>query len=434
MLLLLTVVYAFNFLDRNVLGLLTENIKADLQLSDTQMGLLTGIAFALFYSTLGIPIARWADRGNRIFIISVTTALWSAMVIYCGMAVGYVQLLLARVGVSVGEAGCMPPAQSLIADHYSRSERPRAMSYYMIGGPISIIVGYGLSGWINEFYNWRVAFFSIGVPGIALALLVALVLREPRVTAPAARIRTARDQQVTDYAGVAHALWRQVAYRHLLVSYTLISFFSLGMAQWSPAFLMRTHGIQTGELGSWFAFIFGVGGSLGAYLGGVWAARYAPRDERLQLRAMAVSLGFIIPLYLGIYLLPNIYAAFGLMMIGAVVYCAMFGPLFAMIQGVVAPQMRAMSVAVVLLFANLIGMGLGPLAVGIISDALRPAFGIESLRIALLIWTPGFLWAAFHLMRASRHVQRDIAASQAANDGMTPTGDDLVQFADVRQS
>ena len=135
MLAILTVVYAFNFTDRNVLGLLMQAIKTDLNLSDTQMGFLSGIAFALFYSTLGIPIARWADRGNRISIISITVGLWSSMVVYCGMAATYVQLLLARIGVAVGEAGCVPPAQSLIADYYSRSERPRAMSYYMLGGP-----------------------------------------------------------------------------------------------------------------------------------------------------------------------------------------------------------------------------------------------------------------------------------------------------------
>src|SRR5688500_18999239 len=177
----LLVVLASNYVDRLALGLLLQDIKVDLSLSDTQLGLLSGIAFALFYSVMGIPIARWADRGNRVLIISATASLWSVMVALCGFAGSFIQLLLIRIGIAVGEAGCIPPAHSLIADHFSRAERPRAVSIYMLGTPISIIIGYFLAGWLNELYGWRATFVILGLPGVAIAALAWLTLREPRL-------------------------------------------------------------------------------------------------------------------------------------------------------------------------------------------------------------------------------------------------------------
>jgi MFS transporter, Spinster family, sphingosine-1-phosphate transporter len=411
---LLTVVYAFNFLDRNVLAMVMQAIKLDLDLSDTQLGFMSGIAFALFYATLGIPIARWADRGNRIAIISFTTALWSAMVIFCGMANSFVQMLIARVGVAIGEAGCVPPAQSLIGDYYSRQERPRAMSIYMIGMPLSVVLGFAVAGWINEWYGWRVTFFAVGLPGILLTLVVMLSLHEPRnrgkttIAAPS----VGKTQESTWL--VFSTLWRQPSYRHLLLGYTVVNLFSYGIAQWTPAFLIRTHHIETGELGSWYALIWGVGGAAGTYLGGYWASRHAVSNERLQLRVMAaVLLGFV-PLYLGIYLTSSLYTAFALMMLSALIYCSMNGPLFAMLQELVAPRMRATSVAIVLFFSNLIGLGLGPMAVGVMSDVLAPLYGEDSLKVSLLMWTPGYLWAAYHLLRAGKSVQADIATVHSA--------------------
>lgn len=411
MLTILTIVYAFNFMDRNVLAILMQSIKMDLQLTDSQIGVLTGIAFAFFYSTLGIPLARWADFGNRITIISITVALWSVMVIYCGLATTYLQMLLARVGVAVGEAGCVPPAQSLISDYYSRDERPRAMSHYMLGVPLSVIVGLVMGGWINELYGWRMAFFTIGVPGILLAIIVRFSLREPRLNNLLPRTAQ-REATVPTYGKVFRTLWRQLAYRHLAIGFTLIYLFSFGISQWTPAFLIRTFHIETGELGLWYAFIWGVGGLVGTYLGGYCAGRYAAKNERLQLRVMAGVLFGFIPLYIGIYLSASIYVAFFLMLIAAFMFTSIFGPIFAMIQGIVAPDMRAMSVAILLLFANLVGMGLGPIAVGVMSDLLKPVFGDDALRFALLMWTPGYLWAIFHLMRAEKYVQAEVAISR----------------------
>jgi MFS family permease len=413
MLALLAVVYAFHFVDRGIVTLLIEDIKTDLRLSDTQVGLLTGMAFALFYSTLGIPIARWADRGNRITIISLATALWSAMVVCCGLAGTYLQLLLARVGAAVGEAGCVPPSQSLIADYYERKERARAMSLYILGGQASMILTSAAAGWLNQLYGWRVAFLVLGAPGLLLALLVRLCLHEPRLSVSAARLEHRVPVEPAGYLAVLKVLWRQRAYRHLTAALTIITLFGFGIGQWTPPLLIRAYGIDTAELGLWYGLIWGVGGMLGTYAGGHLVSRYIADDERLQLKVMAASLAAFIPLYLGIYLVHSISVVFALMSVGALLLTGMYGPLFALIQQVVGPNMRAMAIAVVLLLSNLIGMGLGPVAVGAMSDYLAPRLADESLRIALVIWTPGYLWGVFHLLRARRYVRDEIESSRA---------------------
>jgi MFS transporter, Spinster family, sphingosine-1-phosphate transporter len=416
MLNLLTLVYAFNFLDRNVLMLLLEEIKRDLVLSDTQLGLLSGMAFALFYSTLGIPIARWADRGNRITIISITSGLWSVLVIYCGMATSYLQLLLARVGVAVGEAGCVPPAQSLISDHFSRDERASAMSYYMLGVPLSTVLSFGIAGWINEWYGWRMAFIAVGVPGVLLTVLVKFSLREPRLDREKETTAQAEAPANASYFSIFRALWSQAAYRYLVVGFTLLYLFSFGIAQWMPSYLIRKHHIDTGELGTYYAFIWGFGGMIGTYIGGRLANQYARNNERLQLKAMAVVLVAFIPLYLGIYLSDSKRVVFTLMAISAPLFMSIFGPMYAMIQEVVAANMRAMSVAIVLFFSNLLGIGLGPVLVGMMSDLLRPVYGDLSLQVALLVWTPGYLWAAFNLMQARKSIESDIATARSIDE------------------
>jgi MFS family permease len=408
---LLLLILAFNYVDRLTLGLLLQEIKFDLDLSDTQLGLLSGIAFALFYSLMGVPIARWADRGNRVTIISVTTGLWCVAVAACGAATSFLQLLLIRTGVAVGEAGCIPPAHSLIADHFSRAERPRAVARYMMGAPLSAIIGYFMAGWLNELYGWRATFVILGLPGIGLAALAWLTLREPRKLAapsvPASQAPT-RSPMPAGMREVCVALWANRTYRHLLFCFSAVSFFSYGIVKWQPAFFIRSHGLQTGELGTWLAVIYGLGGIVGMYCGGEWASRRAAQDERLQLRALSVAyviFGFVSVLA---YLAPNRYLAFAWMTVAAIGGATTSGPLFATIQALVPQRMRATSIAILYLFANLIGMGLGPLAVGFLSDVLQPRFGAESLRYALLMFCPGYLWGAFHAWRGSQTVTADL--------------------------
>jgi MFS transporter, Spinster family, sphingosine-1-phosphate transporter len=401
-------ILAFNFVDRLALGIVLEDIKADLELTDTQLGFLTGIAFALFYAVMGIPIARWADRGNRVTIITVTTALWSAMVALCAAAGSFAQLLLIRVGVAVGEAGCLPPAQSLISDYFTRAERPRAVGIYTMGAPLSLFFGYFAAGWLNESYGWRATFVILGMPGVALAAVAWLTLREPRCrTAPS--VPPAAQTSVTE---VLSTLWANTTFRRLLLCISVSNFFMYGILQWLPSFFIRSYGLSTGEIGSGFALSLGLSGVLGNYWGGMLASRYAADNERLQLRVMAVLWGSSALLFACVYLVPSSYLALFFLGLGGMALTFTNGPLFAMIQTLVTPRMRAMAVAIVQLFANLIGLGLGPLAAGALSDALRPLFGDESLRYALIALCPGYLLCVWLAWRASQSVMADLAAAR----------------------
>jgi predicted MFS family arabinose efflux permease len=406
----LMAILAFNLMDGLTLGLLLQSIKLSLSLSDTQLGLLSGVAFAFFYSIMGIPLARWADRGNRVTIIALTTALWSVALLLCGIAANFTQLLSVRVLVAVGEAGCMPVASSLMGDYFTREERPRAMSRYMMAAPLSCVVGFFLAGWLNECYGWRATFALLGLPGLLLAVIAWFTLREPRLVGtrpPDVDTRTSAAQPPLREIG--KTLWRNATFRHLLLSYVVMTFCGNGTTQWLSTFFVRSYGIGTGELGTWFAVIYGTGGAIGVYCGGELAARYAANDERLQIKTMVwmfAALGVSTPL---IFLPWHRYFAFAIIWINSICTAVTTGPLFAVIQTLVRERMRAQAVALLFLFSNLIGMGLGPLAVGGMSDLWHPRAGEQSLRYALLAMSPAFFWIAWHLWRASRTVTADIA-------------------------
>jgi MFS family permease len=407
-------ILAFNSVDRLALGVVLEDLKTELALSDTQLGFMSGIAFTVFYAVMGIPIARWADRGDRVRIIAVTTALWSGAVALCGMAASFAQLLLIRVGVAVGEAGCTPPALSLIADNFDRMERPRAVARYLLGGPLALVIGYFVAGWLNELYGWRVTFVAIGLPGLVLAALAHFSLKEPR-RSHSVPGRVAPAAVTPPFAQVVVTLWANRAFRHLLFCFSVWYFFGYGLLQWQPTFFIRTHGLETGELGTWFALVYGICGALGIYAGGEWISRHAAGDERLQLNICALGFALSAAFTAGAYLAPNHYWAFAMLALAGLSSLAQ-APIIATMQTLVPPRMRALSMALVYLFANLVGMGLGPLAAGALSDALRPVFADESLRYALLMLCPGYGWAAWHLWRAGRTVARDVARAQAEDD------------------
>jgi len=413
----LLVIYAFNSAERLALGMVLQNIKLEFHLNDTQLGLLSGIAFALFYSLMGIPIARWADRGNRVTIISVTTLLWGIAVAACGVAANFAQLLLIRVGVAVGEAGCLPPANSLLADYFNRAARPRAVAIFMLGSPLSMVIGYFVAGWLNQLYGWRMTFILLGLPALALSALVWLTLREPR-RLPASSVadgllageRPASFEPRQSFRDVWVALWTNITFRRLWFCFSVTYFFSYGLYQWQPTFFMRSYGLASTEVGSWFALIYGLGGLAGTYLGGALASRYAANNEALQLRFTAVVFAAFGAVMAGVYLSPNKYIALALTAGAAVGGHMTTGPLFGVIQTVVPERMRAMSIALIYLFANLVGLGLGPFAVGTLSDLFHPWAGAESLRYALLCLCPGFLWGSYYLWLGSRTVIRDVEA------------------------
>ncbi len=411
--------YAFNFLDRQVLSVALETIKTELALSDTQLGLLTGLVFAIFYSVAGIPIARWADRGHRPTIISMALGLLSVTVALCGAAGNFVQLLLARVGVGVGEAGIVPPAHSLIASYFDRSERLRAMSIFLLGGPLSVGIGYLAGGWLIEFFGWRAAFLVVATPGLILTVLMRLTVREPRRAANVGPIDRA-EQHLAEQQGhgaviakpsareVLGVLWGQRTFRHLLFAFTVLYLFGWGLVQWLPAFFIRIHGMATGEVGTWMAINWGIGGALGTFAGGYLTNRSTANAERRQLRIMALVISLWVPINGVALLLPDKHLALGLMFLGAVVNALGTTPTFALIQSLVPENMRATAVAIVFLLANLIGLGLGPLVVGALSDGFAGKYGMSSLRIALLACTPGYAWVAAHFYRAGDTVMAEL--------------------------
>jgi MFS transporter, Spinster family, sphingosine-1-phosphate transporter len=411
---LLTVIAAFNYTDRFALGIALQNIKLDLHLSDSELGFLSGIAFALFYSVMGIPIGRWADRGDRIGIISLTAAIWSIAVALCGAAATFTQLMLIRVVVGVGEAGCVPPSLSLISDHFTRPARPRAVSIFMQGISASLAIGYIAAGWLNQLYGWRAMFVMIGLPGLGLAALARLTVADRR-TPESQFIRMAgKDDSLKT---VLVKIWSSPSFRHLLASCAVNWFFSYGTLQWTPSFFVRSFGLKTGPLGTWFAVVVGLGCAAGTYFGGEWATRRAISNERRQLIAMAIVTCASGICMMCVYLpvtAPHAYSAFAWLGLANLFANAVNGPQFAVFQSLVPERMRATSIAIVYLFANLVGLGLGPWAAGALSDALGGWFGHQSLRYAMLVLCPGFVWSAWHLWAASKTVMREVEALQAA--------------------
>jgi predicted MFS family arabinose efflux permease len=411
-----TAVYTLNLLDRGLMSLLLQPIKQDLQLSDTQLGFLTGIAFGLFYATLGLPVARWADRGNRVTITSIAIGLWGLTVMACMFVTSYAQLVLARIAAAVGESGCKPPTYSLVGDYFpGPTERPRAIAVYMLAGPLASILSFMLGGWLNERYGWRHTFFLMGIPALLLAVVVKMTVVEPR-----ARQASTHDSHraLPRMADVLRALWCQRSTRHLIIALILLFTMGMGLAPWYAAFMMRSHGMGTAELGTWLGLIFGLGGVAGVSLGGYVTSRWFAHDEGDQMRMSAAMVAAVVPFFVAFLLLPQKHQAL-LALIPLVIVCTFYlGPTYALMQRLVADEMRATTLAVVMLLANLIGMGAGPQIVGILSDLLAPVAGTESLRYAMVTMSFVALWAAYHFWQVGLTVKADLAAITTC--GRTP--------------
>ena len=411
---MLTITSAFIFLDRGLFSLALEPIKQEFELSDSQLGLMGGFAFTSFYALAGMPIALWADRGNRNYVISITVGLWSLMMVMSGIVGTFLHLILVRVGVAVGEAGCAPPAQSLISDYFNRAERPRAMSIYWMCVPLSIILSYLGGGFIIEQYGWRSTFMMVGIPGICLALVVRLSLREPRLQrqkGPSYKINVASNDSVCSIPlnVVLKTLIAKHSFRHLLLAYCISSFFGTGITIWLPAFFMRTYNMGAGELGVWFGLAWGVAGLFATLFGGFLATRYAPENETLQMRGIALIFCLATVFHTLCYSVSDQYVALVFVsLVTGFLFPMTAAPAYAAIQSLVETRMRAVGIAFIFMLSNLIGMGLGPLAVGIVSDMISPIYDQESLRITLMLFSPGYLWGAYHAWRASYSIEDDI--------------------------
>lgn len=408
---LLTATYFFSYMDRQILAILLEDIKADLLLTDTQLGLLSGFAFAIFYATLGIPVAALADRMNRVNIISIALALWSAMTAACGLANNFIQLLAARIGVGIGEAGSSPPSHSIIADLYPAEKRALALSIYSLGVTLGAAAGQIFGGNLTYFFDWRTAFIAIGLPGVALAIIVKIFATEPMRRAEPGAVESDETPSVwegfrTIFANRA-AVW-------LVAGVTLTSMIGYALTGWTPAYLIRSFGLNTLQVGNIVAPLLAIAG-VASGLGSGWLAnrlseRYGMQAQPLMVAALkTIALPFLILFYV----VESAWLAVGIYFIAVLFQSCYLGPTFAMIQTLAPLKMRAVWAAVTLLIINLIGLGIGPTMVGVLSDIFAESYGDQSLRQALLVIASFTPVAIFCYWRASVALRR-LAAEKAA--------------------
>lgn len=352
--------YTFNFLDRVVVGVLQEPLRNEFSLSDFQLGLLGGPAFAILYTVTGIPIARWADRGNRVFIVSLAIGVWSAMTAVTGLAASYLHLLLARIGVSIGEAGCSPPSQSLISDYFPPERRGTAFSIFALGVPMGNLLAAVGASWIAFNYGWRVTFGVLGVAGILLSLLIRLTVREPQRTTPpkaAGRLIPA-----------ARYLFGKPAYRFVVAGTVFAALGGFSLGQYLTSYFVRVHELNLAAAGLSVGMVTGVGAGIGTFSGGVLADRLMKRFPTAQswLPGIGVALG--VPLYLTGLFADGPRTAMIFLMAAVVCHFCYLGPMFDINQSIAPPRMRSTAVAILLLFVSLLGLALGPPILGALSD------------------------------------------------------------------
>ena len=409
---MLVVVYVFNFIDRQILNILAPLIKADLGISNTQIGLLTGLAFGLFYATLGIPIARLADKYSRVNIISICLAIWSLMTALSGVAQNFWQLLIARIGVGIGEAGGSPPSHSLIADYFPVSERATALGIYALGIPVGVLFGNLAGGWMAEFFGWRWALLLVGVPGILLAIVLKMTVKEP--PRGHSEARTQKQEQIP-FSVVLKTMLGFKAFRQISLGAGTQAFVGYGSIAFMPLFLMETHGMSPGEVGTALGLIIGIAGGAGTFLGGYMADRLGLKDVRWYMWIPAYGFLIAVPTSLAIYYFENIYLILALYVIPAFTSNLYTGPTFGMTQSLAPLAMRASASALLLFIINIIGLVLGPTTVGWLSDTFRESFSMDdslSLRWALAVCSLVYLLSFIHYWLAARHLKTDLATSR----------------------
>lgn len=413
---LLFFVYVLNFVDRQIMVVLMEPLRMEFGFSDKQLGLLGGLAFALLYSTLGIPIARLADRSNRVNIISISIFVWSLATALTGLARNFTQLLIARVAVGIGEAGCSPPAYSILADYFSKEKRTTAFSIYSMGIYGGVFIGYLVGALVAEYYGWRAAFWVLGVPGILLAIVVKVTLREPvRGGAESRNVHV----DVPPIRQVLSGLVSKSCFRHLAIAAALHAFVGYGVNGFHPAFLIRTHQFSVAEVGMILSLVSAVAGIGGTWLGGYLADRFSNRrnDVRWQLWVPAIATLINVPIALMAYLSPDRNAVVGFLFFSLVFGVMYLGPTFATLQRLVTARERALGAALLLLVINLVGLGLGPFLVGFVSDFLNQMFidagmigsqaKAQGLQMALVVMVCVNIWSFIHYMIAARTLQSD---------------------------
>jgi MFS family permease len=409
-------VYVLNFVDRQILTILMEPIRKEFNFSDMQLGLLGGLAFAVLYSTLGIPIARLADRKNRVTIISISLFVWSLFTVLTGRAQSFVQLLFARIAVGIGEAGCTPPAYSILGDYFEKKRRTTAVAIYSMGIYGGVFVGYLVGALVAQKYGWRTAFYVVGLPGIVLAVVVKLTLREPPrgfADGVATAVETPPVRDVVGRLLVKPTFW------HLALASSLHAFVGYGVNGFHPSFLIRSHELSVAEAGVVLSVVSAVSGIGGTWFGGYLADRYTNKrnDVRWQMWMPGIATLLNVPAAIIAYSSPDRNVVIGALFVSLVLGVMYLGPSYATMQRLVGVRERALGSSLLLLMVNLIGLGLGPLLVGLVSDVLNNYFlagGMaptlaksEGLRWALTIMVCINVWSFVHYMIAAKTLDRD---------------------------
>ena len=403
----LTVVYVFNFVDRQILAILLPSIRDEFLVNDSVLGFLAGTAFAIFYATLGVPIALLADRWNRRNLIAIALTIWSGMTALSGMVANIWQLSLARVGVGIGEAGCSPPAHSMISDLYPPEQRSTAMGFYTLGISTGIMLAYLAGGWVVQNIGWRAAFFIVGVPGLLLAVVVRFTLTEPTRGASESRHDSGAHPPVLT---VFRFLLARRSFVHMAVAAGLSAFTGYAVISFFPSFLDRSFDMEPVAIGIWLGWILGIAGGIGFFGGGFLAdhiGRSKRRDALWLIAAMMLVTGAF---DVAVFLAPSAAWTLMIFIVPAATSNIYLAPVLAQTQSLVGLRMRGVASALMLLILNMIGLGLGPLAVGYVSDLLAPRFADESMRYSLLIICAVLLpWAAWHYYLAGKSIDADLA-------------------------
>lgn len=402
----LLLVNILNLVDRQLPFILVESIRADLHLTDAQIGLMAGVAFAVVYSFAGLPLARMADKHSPRTVLSLSLVFWSLMTAAGGLAQSFLHLVLARAGVAAGEAGSTPAAHALIARVFPSKKRAMVLAVFSLGVPIGSTLGLVLGGIINDLANWRVAFFLVGLPGVLAAIFAWYILPEP----PA---RTKEDHP--PFWPMVGALFALPSFRHMAAGSALFAVGSYAMSVFAPAFLMRTHELSTVQAGFGIGIAFGVGGLLGTGLGGILADRLGSLDPAWRQRVPAIGMLLSAPVAWASFLAPNPYLSIFFLTLIFTLSLFYFAPTFSAVQMLVADNARATSAAVLLFCLTLAGSSIGPYMIGALSDYLAPTHGALSLRYALCVLPLTMLWSAFHFWRASKALGGDLQSTALAH-------------------
>ena len=388
-----------------ILAILVEPIKAEFALSDTQVGLLTGLAFAFFYATFGIPIARMADVGNRRNIIAWSLAAWSVMTVLCGMAQSFVQLLLARVGVAVGEAGAVPPSHSLIADYFSPEKRAMALSLFTVGSTVGYLIGFAAGGIVAEIYGWRMAFLLVGTPGVLFAVLIRLTLKEPRESNKISELdEVVQDASLSD---AARLLLHKKSYLFIVLGFACYSVLSYGATQWVASFLIRSHGMGIAEVGIKYGLVVSVSTGLGVLFGGWLSDKLYTTDPRWMVRIPTLCCIAAFPVSIFVFTLADTHVVIALMGVLGFFFGATTPPAMAAIHVIAGERRRALAIAFTFLLTNIVGLGMGPVFIGFLSDTLQANMGADALGQSILYTHILLLLAGLFFYRAEAFLRSD---------------------------